>query len=104
MIGRGGTPPHDLQGSAPSTAACLGGDADEATARRVAAHVEDCRRCGLETAVCQEIKDSLARQVVPHESTMARLRDFGSALPGATQTYDETAGLGGGRWPRDSRW
>ncbi|MBV7697464.1 glycosyltransferase [Streptomyces sp. TRM70350] len=32
------------------------------TARRVAAHVDDCRRCGLEAAVYREIKSALARQ------------------------------------------
>ncbi|MGW0821037.1 anti-sigma factor family protein [Streptomyces sp. NPDC002845] len=77
--------------------ACLDGEADEATARRVAAHVEDCRRCGLETAVYREIKKSLARQEVPDESTMARLRAFGAALLTGepSEACDESAGLGG---------
>ena len=77
--------------------ACLDGEADGATARRVAAHVEECRRCGLETAVYQEIKNSLARQEAPDETTMARLRHFGTTLlaSGPSETYDEAAGLGG---------
>ncbi|KUO14324.1 hypothetical protein AQJ91_47525 [Streptomyces dysideae] len=80
--------------------ACLDGEADEVTARRVASHVEDCRRCGLETAVYREIKDSLARQEVPDEIVLVRLRDFGSALlmsSGPPEACDEAAGLGGGK-------
>ncbi|MGW0734812.1 zf-HC2 domain-containing protein [Streptomyces sp. NPDC002851] len=33
--------------------AYLDGETDELTARRVADHVEDCRRCGLEATVYQ---------------------------------------------------
>lgn len=80
--------------------ACLDGEADETTARRVAEHVQDCRRCGLETAVYREIKDSLARQEVPDERALARLRDFGSALltsSGPPEARDEAVELGGGR-------
>ncbi|MEV6055829.1 zf-HC2 domain-containing protein [Streptomyces sp. NPDC052107] len=72
----------------------LDGEADEVTAQRVAAHVEDCRRCGLETAVYQEIKNSLARQELPNETAMARLRAFGATLltPGPAEACDETVG------------
>lgn len=58
----------------------LDGETDEITARRVAAHLEDCRRCGLEVAVYQEIKQSLARHEAPAEDAAARLRAFGETL------------------------
>ncbi|MEV7979014.1 zf-HC2 domain-containing protein [Streptomyces sp. NPDC086519] len=72
----------------------LDGEAGEVTAQRVAAHVEDCRRCGLETAVYQEIKNSLARQELPNETAMARLRAFGATLltAGPAEACDETVG------------
>lgn len=58
----------------------LDGETDEVTARRVAAHLEDCRRCGLEAAVYRELKQSLARREMPDEQALARLRDFGAYL------------------------
>jgi anti-sigma factor RsiW len=59
----------------------LDGHTDEVTARRVANHLEACRRCGLEAATYRELKASLARQV-PHvdADTVRRLRAFGQAL------------------------
>ena len=60
--------------------AVLDGETDEITASRVAAHVEDCRRCGLEATVYREIKNALARQETPNETAMARLHAFGTAL------------------------
>ncbi|MFP3986562.1 anti-sigma factor [Streptomyces sp. E11-3] len=56
------------------------GEADEVTARRVAAHLADCRRCGLEATVYQEIKSALARRQSPDDLTLRRLRDFSTAL------------------------
>ncbi|MBV7697379.1 anti-sigma factor [Streptomyces sp. TRM70350] len=58
----------------------LDGETDEITARRVAAHLEDCRRCGLEVAVYREIKQSLARHEAPADEAVARLRAFGETL------------------------
>ncbi|MGW0821045.1 anti-sigma factor family protein [Streptomyces sp. NPDC002845] len=60
--------------------AYLDGETDEVTARRVAVHLEDCRRCGLEVATYREIKNALARQAQPDADVVARLRDFGQAL------------------------
>lgn len=40
----------------------LDGVLDELTARRVADHLEECRRCGLEAEVYRQIKAALARQ------------------------------------------
>jgi anti-sigma factor RsiW len=64
----------------------LDGQADEVTARRVAAHLEDCRRCGLEAAVYREIKHSLAGREAPAADAVARLRGFGEALAGGDFT------------------
>ncbi|THA27930.1 zf-HC2 domain-containing protein [Streptomyces sp. RKND-216] len=60
--------------------AYLDGEADEVTARRVARHLEDCRRCGLEAATYHEIKRALARRGTPDEEALERLRGFGASL------------------------
>lgn len=59
----------------------LDGHVDERTAEKVAEHLEDCRRCGLELTVYTEIKASLARRSpeVP-ETALDRLRRFGEQL------------------------
>ncbi|MEV8310865.1 zf-HC2 domain-containing protein [Streptomyces flavidovirens] len=58
----------------------LDGETDEATARRVAAHLKDCRRCGLEASVYREIHNALGRRVEPDAAAVARLRTFGESL------------------------
>ncbi|MFP8904975.1 anti-sigma factor family protein [Streptomyces atacamensis] len=60
--------------------AYLDGETDEITARRVAAHLEDCRRCGLEASVYREIKSALARREQPDAGAVGRLRGFGEVL------------------------
>lgn len=60
--------------------AYLDGETDEVTACRVAAHLEDCHRCGLETATYRAIKDTLARHEEPDADAAERLRGFGDAL------------------------
>jgi anti-sigma factor RsiW len=66
----------------------LDGHTDELTTRRVAAHLDACRRCGLEAATYRELKASLARRAAPPDrATLDRLRAFGAAL--ATGTGDE---------------
>lgn len=59
----------------------LDGHTDPRTTAKVAEHLEDCRRCGLETNVYLEIKASLARQAptLP-QSTLDRLRRFAQEL------------------------
>ena len=54
---------------------------DEERGRLIAAHLEDCRRCGLEAETYERIKETLAAQRpdVPQES-VERLRDFGRGL------------------------
>ncbi|MCX3061732.1 anti-sigma factor family protein [Streptomyces beihaiensis] len=56
--------------------AYLDGETDDATARRVAAHLEDCRRRGLEARTYREIKNALARCTEPEPATIDRLRGF----------------------------
>ncbi|UQA91285.1 anti-sigma factor family protein [Streptomyces halobius] len=58
----------------------LDGETDEITARRVAAHLKDCRRCGLEASVYREIHNALARRVEPDAGAVQRLRAFGESL------------------------
>lgn len=50
-------------------------------ARRISAHLDDCRRCGLEADTYRRIKQTLASQrgSVPDDS-LERLRDFGARL------------------------
>lgn len=58
----------------------LDGETDEVTARRVAAHLEDCRRCGLKATTYLEIKRALTRRAAPDDEALERLRGFGASL------------------------
>ena len=69
--------------------AYLNGDLDEFDAWRVTAHLEDCRRCGLEVATIREIKRALAGRYEPSPASVARLRAFCADL---LQGESETAG------------
>lgn len=64
----------------PQLQAYLDGDCDEATVRRVLAHLEYCRRCGLEAAVYREIRRALATREQPAGEALARLRAFGEHI------------------------
>lgn len=59
----------------------LDGHIDADRARRIEAHLEDCRRCGMEAETYARIKAALAahRPEVPAES-IARLREFAERL------------------------
>lgn len=59
----------------------LDGQVDELTARRVARHLDACRRCGLEAEVYARIKEAVGRidAAVP-SLPIARLRDFARRL------------------------
>ncbi len=55
----------------------LDDELDQATARQVAAHLDDCRRCGLEAETYRQLKQRLSRfsgQVEPQ--AVERLRAF----------------------------
>jgi anti-sigma factor (TIGR02949 family) len=61
--------------------AYLDGHVDEVTARRVARHLEACRRCGLEAEVYTRIKEAVSRLDRDVSSLpVARLRDFARRL------------------------
>jgi predicted anti-sigma-YlaC factor YlaD len=59
----------------------LDGQLDSRRAARLAGHLEDCKRCGLDADTYERIKRSLAerRATVPPDS-LARLREFGERL------------------------
>jgi anti-sigma factor RsiW len=61
--------------------AYLDGEVDDITSSRVAHHLEDCRRCGMEQEVYTEIKASLARGgSTVDDAAVARLREFSKRL------------------------
>jgi len=59
----------------------LDGHIDDLTARRIARHLEDCRRCGMEESAYRELKASLARRAEPVDAEpLDRLRAFSRCL------------------------
>ncbi len=67
------------------------GELDDASTNRVAAHIEECRRCGLEVSVYKDIKRSLqtkSKQVNP--DALERLRVLAEQLAngGKTDGFD----------------
>lgn len=60
----------------------LDGHVDQASSRRIHAHLELCRRCGLEAETYTAIKASLARRPAegPDPEALARLHDFAAGL------------------------
>jgi anti-sigma factor (TIGR02949 family) len=71
----------------------LDGQTDEVTTRRVANHLEACRRCGLEAATYREIKAALARRAAPaptDQHVLERLRAFGTALTARSGDEDDS--------------
>lgn len=61
--------------------AYLDGEVDAITSSRVAHHLEDCRRCGMELDVYTEIKASLARGGPEvDDGAVQRLREFSERL------------------------
>lgn len=67
----------------------LDGHLDQRRGARLAAHLEDCHRCGLEANTYERIKSSLAERLdsVPADS-LARLREFGERLARGDETVD----------------
>ena len=61
--------------------AYLDGEVDQDTARRVGAHLDVCRRCGMTAHTYRAIKDSLARAGGWDELTRRRLEEFAGSLP-----------------------
>ncbi len=59
----------------------LDAELDEEAVQKVAAHLDACRRCGLEAETYQALKASLRRRPEGMaEETIARLRAFGESL------------------------
>lgn len=59
----------------------LDNELDDDAARKVAAHLEDCRRCGLEAETYEALKASLQRGSAGlADEPVARLREFGERL------------------------
>lgn len=59
----------------------LDGELDDDGARRVSAHLDDCRRCGLEAETFRAIKDALAGTPTgTDDASLGRLREFAAAL------------------------
>lgn len=72
--------------------AFLDDETDEVAARRVASHLHDCVRCGMEAATYERIKSSVARSGPPLDpESVARLRRFGEQLAAGGLDQDETA-------------
>jgi anti-sigma factor RsiW len=71
----------------------LDGEVDDLKAKRIARHLEDCRRCGLRAETYSAIKRSLHehRPEVPAE-TIERLRAFAAGLETRHEAPGESAG------------
>jgi len=59
----------------------LDDELDDKAARKVAAHLEDCRRCGMEAETYEALKAALQRRPANlDDEPVARLREFGERL------------------------
>jgi anti-sigma factor RsiW len=58
----------------------LDGELDEATSPLVEAHLELCRRCGLEAEIYSDVKHALAHRVDPPADSLVRLRSFAGRI------------------------
>lgn len=58
----------------------LDGELDEVDSQRVAHHLEDCLRCGLEAETYQALRAALERRAPVDPERLARLQDFGARL------------------------
>lgn len=55
----------------------IDGELDAATAAKVTAHLEACRRCGMEASTYRDLKESLTRLSEPVDAdAVERLRGF----------------------------
>jgi anti-sigma factor RsiW len=60
--------------------AFLDGEVDDRTAQRLAAHLEDCRKCGLEASTYRALKQALDRRSDPPLDALNRLHAFAEQL------------------------
>jgi hypothetical protein len=80
LAGRPSTRPLNCMHVARVLQRYLDGVVDDIMAVRVAAHLEDCRRCGLAAETYQAIKDALARREQTPPDAVHRLRAFAESL------------------------
>jgi len=66
----------------------LDGETDDLTAARVAAHLEECRRCGLQAQTYRAIKQALRGGNVD-ELALRRLRAFSGSLTASDPNADD---------------
>jgi anti-sigma factor RsiW len=70
----------------------LDDETDEVAARRVAHHLEDCVRCGLEVVTYRHIKETIVRGAPELDTaTVERLRAFGERVAAGHVTGDGDA-------------
>jgi anti-sigma factor RsiW len=60
--------------------AYLDGEVDDRTRQRLAAHLEDCRKCGLEAHTYRTLKAALGRRSAPPADALTRLHSFADEL------------------------
>lgn len=58
----------------------LEGELDAARSQHVAAHLDDCIRCGLEAETYQAVRAALERRAPVEPDRLARLQAFGARL------------------------
>lgn len=58
----------------------LDGELDATTSPLVEAHLEMCRRCGLEASIYTDVKEALAEQGELPDDSVRRLREFGERI------------------------
>jgi anti-sigma factor RsiW len=58
----------------------LDGELDEERSQRIAAHLRDCRRCGLEAETYEAIRASIRHRLPIEHERVARLQDFAARL------------------------
>lgn len=71
----------------------LDDELDPDAAHKVAAHLEDCRRCGLEAETYEALKESLRRGPAGlADEPVSRLREFGEQLASGGLDPDPAGG------------
>ena len=88
---RGGEPPGgiDCEHVGELVQSYLDTELDDETARRVSAHLDECRRCGLEASVYRDLKAALAHRADPPADSVDRLRHFGHQLAAGEVGQDQ---------------
>lgn len=67
----------------------LDNELKDGTSPFVEAHLEVCRRCGLEASIYSDVKGALAEQGNLPEDSVRRLREFGERVAHGDVSVDE---------------